>query len=84
MDSLQKRLEALESKHSGPRSCSLGRAMNEMDEETVSILNRLLRNSKISTRSISIELQNDGYKIDRSTVSHHRNGHCVCDQGEAK
>jgi hypothetical protein len=84
MEDLQQRLKALEHKHSGPRRCSLGRIMADMEQDVIEVLERLLSNPLVSTRSIYLELTSDGYKIERSTITHHRNGRCVCTHKETE
>lgn len=83
MDGLAERLAELEAKSLSLGKCALAKLMHGLDAESQAILDRLLRNELVSTRSITIELASAGLKIDRHSVTAHRTGRCVCRKDES-
>jgi hypothetical protein len=73
---LLNRLKAIST--DAPKPCSLGQIIAGLDAETAEALQRVLANQKVSIRSIHSSLNAEGYKVDRQTISEHRNGYCRC------
>lgn len=63
--------------------CVVGILLEELDEETRQVLERVLRSSA-STRSIWLELRASGYRVDRVLLRLHRIGKCNCVEGDVK
>lgn len=82
MSELAERLAELEAKSISVGKCSMAKIIGSLDDPSKTILERLLQNDMVSTRSIAIELQAAGYRIDRQTVTAHRTGRCVCRKDE--
>lgn len=78
MTDLAERLKGLEARSSLGVLCSMGKILLEVDDESRSILVRLLDSETVSTRSIAIELQGAGFRIERQTVAAHRSKRCIC------
>lgn len=82
MTDLAKRLKDLETRSALSGLCSLAKIMQDLDEESQQILNRLLESEIVSTRSIAMELQAAGFRIERQTVAAHRSKRCTCRKGD--
>ncbi len=82
MDELKQRLLGLERKAKIDEGfCVVGRLMSDLDDETRGVLERVLKSSA-STRSIWLELRATGFSVDRSLVTQHRQGKCLCPKGD--
>lgn len=77
MNNLKNRLEALNDRPS-VEPCPFSALLQSCDAETAEILEKLVDNHQISTRAIHKELQAEGIKIARETISYHRKGWCRC------
>lgn len=77
MSDLKDRLVALEKK-TNVRPCPFAELIELIDSDTAELLEKLVDNTKIPIRSIHEELQKEGYRIARETISNHRKGWCRC------
>lgn len=77
---LKDRLVSLETK-SPVRVCPLAKFILTLSPEDAVALNSIL-SSRISTRRIHAELQEEGYRIGRDSIDNHRNGWCRCPKGD--
>ena len=82
MTDLAQRLKELEERSSLNTLCSMGKLLLDIDDESRGILIRLLESDIVSTRSITMELQSSGFRIERQTVTAHRSKRCNCRRGE--
>lgn len=60
------------------RPCRMQQIIDTLDQQTATLLGKLLDNRKVSTRMIYNALRDDGIAIDRQKISEHRNGDCRC------
>lgn len=75
--SLLDRLKIIEERAGQSNICPVKRLLDGLDVDTADILRRLIE-GRTSIRRIHQELQNDGHRIARETLSAHRNGWCAC------
>ena len=61
----------------GARPCPMALLIAQLDPTDGEALQSAL-DSRLTTRVIHTELQAEGYRIGRDTVSNHRNGWCRC------
>lgn len=74
---LAARLKELEDFQQVTQFCKIHKIMNEMDEETKTALERILK-TKVSNATIAKELSNHGFDVGRTTLGLHRTGRCSC------
>lgn len=75
--SLADRLRELEDVHEQSQSCKVSKIMSEMDEETRSAFERILK-TKVSNATITKELRDHGIEVGRTTIGTHRTNRCTC------
>jgi hypothetical protein len=73
---LKDRLGSLEAT-SPIRRCSFAEFIMTLDADDAAALTNIL-SSRVPTRKIHTELQEEGYRIGRDSISNHRNGWCRC------
>lgn len=77
MNDLKSRLTALNEKPE-VKPCPFAALMATFDNDTAEVLQKLVDNPKIAIRAIHEELQTEGIKIARESISNHRKGWCRC------
>ena len=73
---LKDRLSSLEVA-SPIRPCSFAEFISTLDADDAAALTNIL-SSRVTTRKIHTELQEEGYRVGRDSISNHRNGWCRC------
>jgi len=73
---LKDRLTSLDVK-SPSRPCSFAEFISSLDPEDAQAVRDILL-TRVPTRKIHTELQEEGYRIGRDSITNHRNGWCRC------
>lgn len=77
MDDLMRRLQALETTKA-IKPCRMQQLLDRLDDDTRSLLERLLADRRQSARQIHDVLQKSGCAVTRETISAHRKHECRC------
>lgn len=59
------------------KQCPVSRLMDTLPQNDAEALETAL-NGRLSIREIHTALQQEGFRIARESLSHHRNGYCLC------
>lgn len=79
------KLNSLDHEASKTDPCTMGQIIAGLDSESAKVLQRLVFNPKVSVRKIYELLKEENFRIERTTISNHRNGYCRCKfMGEEK
>ena len=65
----------------GAKPCPFRRVLNEIDdEETVSLIEGMLRDRTMSTFQVFATLRKSGYNVGRGSTYEHANEQCTCER----